>query len=97
LTKALNQHCRIIGSCRPKVRDSEIRKQENLLSNYAGHHGKILPKRTHSMDAYVRIVADVFVNGRYVEEILRAEGYAKPGRANGIWPMTNGQPGDSAR
>ena len=49
------------------------------------------------MDAYVRIVADVFVNGRYVEEILRAEGYAKPGRANGIWPMTNGQPGDSAR
>lgn len=33
-----------------------IRKQENLLSNYARRHRKLLPKRTHSMDASVRIV-----------------------------------------
>lgn len=53
-----------------------IRKQEDLLSNYAGRHRRLLPKRTHSMDAYVRIVADIFVNGCYVEEMLRAEGLA---------------------
>jgi endonuclease YncB( thermonuclease family) len=35
------------------------------------------------MDTYVRIVADVFVNGRYVEEMLRAEGFAA---YLGEWP-----------
>lgn len=33
----------------------------------------------HGQDVYGRTVADVFVNGRNVAEILRTEGFAKPG------------------
>ena len=33
----------------------------------------------HGKDVYDRTVADVFVNGQNVAEILKAEGYAKPG------------------
>ena len=60
-----------------KVRDSGIRKQEDLLSNKARHHRKLLPKHTHSKDVYDHPVDDVFVDGRNVEEKLKAEGYAK--------------------
>lgn len=33
----------------------------------------------HGQDVYGRTVADVFVNGRNVAEILKVEGFAKPG------------------
>ncbi len=33
----------------------------------------------HGQDVYGRTVADVFVNGRNVAEILKQEGFAKPG------------------
>lgn len=33
----------------------------------------------HGQDVYGRTVADVFVNGRNVAEVLKQEGYAKPG------------------
>jgi len=57
-TKASSRRCLVIHSIAQKVRYSRIRKQEDLLSNEAGRHRKLLPKRTHSMDAdaYVRIV-----------------------------------------
>jgi endonuclease YncB( thermonuclease family) len=45
----------------------------------------------HSKAVYGRLVADVFVDGRNVEEMLRAEGYAKLGLADGEWSA-----GDSA-
>jgi endonuclease YncB( thermonuclease family) len=32
----------------------------------------------HGQDIYGRTVADIFVDGRNVAEILNAEGYAKP-------------------
>ena len=33
----------------------------------------------HGQDVYGRTVADVFVNGRNVAEVLKQEGHAKPG------------------
>ena len=33
----------------------------------------------HGRDVYDRLVADVFVDGQNVAEMLRREGYAKPG------------------
>ena len=33
----------------------------------------------HGQDIYGRTVADVFVNGKNVAEILKMEGFAKPG------------------
>ncbi len=32
----------------------------------------------HGQDVYGRTVADVFVNGKNVAEVLRSEGFAKP-------------------
>ena len=55
-TKALSRRCLVIHSRPQKFRDSGIRKQEDLLSNEARRHRKLLPKHTHSMDGYVRIV-----------------------------------------
>jgi hypothetical protein len=48
----------------------------DLLSNKAGRHRKLLPKRTHSKDIYDRLATDVFVNIGNVEEMIRAEGFA---------------------
>jgi hypothetical protein len=92
-TKASSRRCLVIHSRPQKFTDSRIRKQADLLSNYAGRYRRLLPKRTHSKDVCDRLVADVFVDGRSVEEMLRADGYAK----NWGPPMANGQPGDSAR
>ena len=55
-----------------------IRKQEDLLSNYAGRHIRLLPTRTHSNDVYDRLGADVFVDGHNEAEMLQVEGFAKP-------------------
>jgi hypothetical protein len=77
--KASSQRCLVIHSRHQKVRNNGIRKQENLLSNYSGHHRRLLPKRTHNKDVYDHLVADVFIDGRYVEEMLRADGYVKTG------------------
>lgn len=74
--KASSRPYLVIHSRSQKVRDSGIRKQENPLSNKARHHRKLLPKRTHSKDVYDRFVADVFVDGHNVEEMIRAEGLA---------------------
>jgi hypothetical protein len=58
-TKASSQHCLVIHSRPQKVRDSEIRKQEDLLSNFAGRHRRLLPTHTYSKDVYDRLVADI--------------------------------------
>jgi hypothetical protein len=97
LTKASSRHCLVVPLRPQKLRNGGIRKQVDLLSSYAGHRRKLLPKRTHSKDIYDRPVDDVFVDGRYVEELLKAEDTQELGPANGIWLMANGQPGDSAR
>ena len=47
-TKASSRRCLVIHSRPQKVRDSGIRKQEDLLSKKAEYHRRLLPKRTHS-------------------------------------------------
>ena len=65
-TKASSRRCLVIHSRPQKFRDSGIRKQEDLLSNYARHiENSFHPKRTHSMDAYVRIVVPQNELNRY--------------------------------
>ena len=75
-TKASRRRYLVVHSRPQKFRDSGIRKQEDLLSSYTGHYRRLLPKRTHSKAIYDRLVADVFVDGRNVEEMLRAERFA---------------------
>jgi hypothetical protein len=77
--KASSRRCPVVHSRVQKFRDGGIRKQADLLSSYAGHHRGILPKRTHGKDVYDHLVADVFVDGRNVPELLKREGFTKPG------------------
>ena len=70
LTKASSRHCLVAHSPHQKIRDSGIRKQENLQrSNYAGWPERLLLKRMYRKIVYDRPVADV----------LKSEGFSKPG------------------
>ena len=55
-----------------------IRKQEDMLSDYARHHRRLLPKRmTPSKAVYDRPVAEIFVDGQSLAKILKMEGFKK--------------------
>lgn len=70
LSKASSRPCLVIHSCPKTFRDNGVRKQEYLVSNYAGRHGRLRSKRmTTSKAVYDRFVSDVF----------KSEGFAKPG------------------
>jgi endonuclease YncB( thermonuclease family) len=56
----------------PGGQAARLRLEELLRSGPV----RIVP---HGRDIYDRTVADVFVNGQDVAEMLRREGYAKPG------------------
>ncbi len=62
-TKASSRRCLVIHSRPQKFRDNGIRKQADLLSNYAGHHRRLLPKRTQPKKIYDRVIADIVVDG----------------------------------
>lgn len=58
-TKASSRPCLVIHSRPQKFRDSGIRKQADLLSNYAGRHRRLLPTHAYSKAVYDRLVADI--------------------------------------
>jgi endonuclease YncB( thermonuclease family) len=70
------EHVRLRGIDTPELNESDgqaarLRLEELLRSGPV----RIVP---HGRDVYDRLVADVFVDGRNVTEMLTQEGYAKP-------------------
>ena len=65
-----------VGNERIRLRGIDTPEMSELEGPAASGPIRIVP---HARDVYYRLVADVFVNGQNVAEILRREGFSKAG------------------